>query len=337
MHRFLLFVLACSTLPAQTISSPATSPLGVIGGSVFDQDGAAVMDSEVRIVRALGGLRGYFQTLVAGTAKTDDRGSYRISGLGPGTYYVLAAPPAALLAQDRSYRHTYHPGEVRFDSARTLDVQAGAALLGIDIRLAKSNGVAVKGIVLRPGRNSPAAASPQMPFMRLESDDPSISYLPVRRTFNQFEFVSVPPGQYVLSTRIFVGTGEERRAVLDGRQVVEIGASDIPDLKVAVRPTRYCFGSVVSEEGSAVGAAVITVEGRDLRFNARSGNDGRFVLTAVPAGQYRVRIQGPVNRGASLLSVRLGDREVPDGEFEFTGSNGPLVLTVRLAPPPGAR
>src|SRR2546428_7196786 len=62
---------------------------GAIAGRILDEDGEAMPGATVRVMRYQY-LQGDRRLVQAGTAQTDDKGSYRVWGLMPGDYYVTA-------------------------------------------------------------------------------------------------------------------------------------------------------------------------------------------------------------------------------------------------------
>jgi hypothetical protein len=64
---------------------------GVITGTILDEQGEAIPGTPVRVLRY--GMQSGVRTLQqAGSGSTDDRGIYRVYGLQPGEYLVLATP-----------------------------------------------------------------------------------------------------------------------------------------------------------------------------------------------------------------------------------------------------
>jgi hypothetical protein len=124
--------------------------------------------------------------------RTNDRGEYRIFGLEPGDYIVMATAPFeasgavlpmsdstvdALLAQlrqgrrvatpgtavaapppDSTYSPTFYPGTVSLDAAAMVKLSAGQETIGIDIRQERTPVSSVGGIV-RTADGSPAAGA----------------------------------------------------------------------------------------------------------------------------------------------------------------------------------
>src|SRR5262249_26889546 len=63
------------------------------------------------------------------SGQTDDRGEFRLFGLGPGSYYVSAQDPAfRSVSSPRGVQHyspTYYPGTPFADQAKTIAVATG--------------------------------------------------------------------------------------------------------------------------------------------------------------------------------------------------------------------
>jgi hypothetical protein len=64
-------------------------PAAIVSGEVLDEFNDPVPDVEIRVL-AIQMKLGQMYLRVAGKAITDDRGQYRVPGLHPGKYYVVA-------------------------------------------------------------------------------------------------------------------------------------------------------------------------------------------------------------------------------------------------------
>src|SRR5438445_11537781 len=72
-------------------------PVAVVSGEVLDEYSDPVQDAEIRLLAVQMRL-GQMDLRVAGKAMTNDRGEYRIAGLHPGKYYVVAEYKSKALA-----------------------------------------------------------------------------------------------------------------------------------------------------------------------------------------------------------------------------------------------
>jgi hypothetical protein len=320
MRSLLLVALSWTALLAQA----GPSGFGSISGRVLSRDGVPVRDARIGVYYSVN--RDEKRPIeVAKSGKTDERGEYRIEEVSPGRYFVSAAPPQSLLQQDPSYRHTYYPGEITFGAANAVELRANGALRGIDLRLRASPGVAVSGTVQRPPVATPETATKKMLDMRLEADHPFMDILASAQSSDRFEFASVPPGRYVLDTWSDEEDERGRRSTFDSRQILVVGTSDLTGVVVKVNPTRGFAGKVVSATGEGIRSITINILGRTRGAHDLGSEDGSFNIPGLPAGLYRVSSGFPSL--CSFRSVRLGEVEVGEGEFEFTGTNGPLLIT----------
>jgi len=95
---------------------------GSISGSVMDERGEPVVGAPVRVLPQLL-IAGRTQWLVGTFAVTDDRGAYRISGLGPGKYVVSVPSVQATLPASATVR----PPGASAGTSRTDLIAAGEA------------------------------------------------------------------------------------------------------------------------------------------------------------------------------------------------------------------
>lgn len=105
-----------------------------------------------------------------------------------------------------------------------------------------------------------------------------------------YHFVNLPPGPYEL-TAALPGTGSRFGTAV--RKVrLRRRAADVPPVALELElPSTRVEGVVRDAESRPVaGAAIVSAESRR---RATSGEDGRFVLTAVEAGSTRLLVSAP--------------------------------------------
>jgi hypothetical protein len=101
---------------------------GAIAGRIADENGEPLAGAAVAVMQ-YGLVQGERRLVQAGTAQTDDTGSYRVWGLMPGDYYVSVA---ATEGESASLTPTYFPGV-------GLVAEAKAVALGISQEVVEIN------------------------------------------------------------------------------------------------------------------------------------------------------------------------------------------------------
>ena len=132
---------------------------------------------------ALGGLRGPGRPGgPAGNDSTDDRGEFRIAGLGPGKYYLQATVFRREMGMTRNMRRadgaeadtyvsTYFPGTTEATSATAVELGVGQEFLGLSMQVKKARVFRVRGtvqggepvgirVMAMPAPSRPRAATP---------------------------------------------------------------------------------------------------------------------------------------------------------------------------------
>jgi hypothetical protein len=130
----------------------ALPPGAVVTGRIIDETGEAIAHVSVSLER-----RRYIDSarrLVAESgSSTDDRGEFRIFGVPPGDYVIVARFDATDLgSRDRvRYVPTYYPGTPVASEAQRVTVGPGQEVPGITIALARAATATVRGIIRSSG------------------------------------------------------------------------------------------------------------------------------------------------------------------------------------------
>ena len=133
----------------------ALPPGAVVTGRIVDETGEAVAHVSVSLER-----RRYIDSarrLVAESGSTtDDRGEFRIFGVPPGDYVIVARFDASDLgSRDRvRYVPTDYPGTPVAGEAQRVTVGAGQEVPGITFALARAATATVRGIIRSSGHAS---------------------------------------------------------------------------------------------------------------------------------------------------------------------------------------
>jgi hypothetical protein len=277
----------------------------LVGGTVVDEHGEPVEGiavSAFQLVRRNGRVIGGSRTTAS---VTDDRGQYRIIALPPGSYLISAAATGgvAMTGGSGGYVTSYHPAATDIPLARSVAVDAGSELIGIDIMLNPVRTATVSGLVLDPaGRpfagsvSLTASARAGVPSVRSRSAQTD--------AIGRFVLRGVPPGDYVLKAPLQGGGSP-----LFGMQYVTVIDGDDP-----------APGTLTLTEGA-------TLEGRLVLEVAPGMNPAGLELTYASTDYDR---DPPVHRSSFVREFGPGGSW--DGTFRLTGVFGLSRLTLPRLP-----
>ncbi len=283
---------------------------GVITGRVVDDGGEPAERVSVRAVmqRRVGG-----QTRITGTGQmdqTDDQGHFRIFGIPPGDYLVVAEPGerrgffmggGTVQGIDVDTIPTYGPGTVNPAEALKVQVQAGNEV-AMDIQLVAAKVATVRGRVLT-SRGDPL----EMGMVRLQMAGGDYVGMgkggPVMGG-GQFEIDGVAPGTYTIVAQ----------GMMRGPE-----GPDGPPPEVAVE--------TVTVEGEDVTVPLTTGPGSTAR--------GRLVIegdASALAGREPRLMSFTPGGGAPGMAFPGRGRVAADLTFEMSGLRGEQVLAVQSLP-----
>ncbi|MEZ5402099.1 MAG: carboxypeptidase-like regulatory domain-containing protein [Bryobacteraceae bacterium] len=321
--------------PAQKLGSIDFQlvPHAVVTGRVDDEDGDPVVHASVQLFRYVYTDRG--KTLrTAGAAQTNDLGEYRIFGVGPGKYYLQAAyrrgpvdtGPARPGEADEDYVPVYYPAATSIESATPIEIAAGAAARGVDVRLSKARTYRVAGRVTGgPSEGRPGSV------MLLRRATPGAGYFEEQRfggrgsSWNSrtgaFEIRNITPGSYTLIARSDRGREERWSASVP----IEIGNADLTGLDLALQLSQPVTGAVRIEGESTVDLSRLRIAFADPggRGGASGGYgevdaEGRFEVRGAGAGAFDVNIF-PMPAGHYLKAVKMGERQLDGNTLDLPG------------------
>jgi hypothetical protein len=297
---------------------------GSISGRVTDAAGNRLVGVEVEVVREKGGRPDGLRPAPVAFAQTTADGSYQLSDLRPGDYYVRAytsrvvQPTANGVAL--AYASTFYPGVPTLGEAQRLRLSPGQELLDIDITLGTSRRFRVSGTVSDASGESinglrvvlhPTASSGG-PAAELSA--------PVDKA-GRFEIRDVAPNTYIVNAR------DLRRPMrwFSATQTLTVTA-DVADLEVRAKPGAYLVGRVLRDVGAAKTLAVaglgvgfeIRVAGLEFVSGMgpfRVAADGSFLVES-PGGPVVLKVRN-VPAGWMLKSIYLDGSQIDDEPIDF--------------------
>jgi hypothetical protein len=337
-----------SVQSGQTISSFVftMTPSGVVSGKVKFDDAEPAVNVAVQLFRSYydRGRHGY---AAAASARTDDRGEYRLHGLEPGSYYVAALyqapakPPGAEQLErkdangnplpDLSYAVTFFPEAQKMSDAVPVKIAPGQEVAGIDIFLTMVHTVRVRGRVIG-GLKGGVVASPNVTLRWNDPDNTASVNAPINITLDKdqnFEIQGVTTGPYLL-----VASGVEDGVTLTGRLPLNVGDADVADVDVVVDAESMWSGKIrLDQDGATVPPGlVISLQPRrpiTSATRAQVSENGEFSIPFVPGETYDLYVtNGPSD--SYVKSVRLANAEQLDQGLEASSGGVPTALDVIL-------
>jgi Carboxypeptidase regulatory-like domain len=316
-------------------------PTAVISGRITDEDGDPM--SGVRVI-ALKKKPGKSTRESVGTEATNDLGEYRVAGLFPGQYWIVAMPPVdfrdyekqekSLTSEgqpDTRYVNTYYPGTYDAMQASAVTLKAGDEM-PVNFTLVPARTYRVRGIIT----GVTAAQKPSVELFSKAGDSYRANANEVGPD-GQFEVRGVAPGSYVVRA----STPTESQS-FTARQDVSVVAADVEGVKLTPQSS-FTLSGHLRIEGSA--AADLTQYSANLRqaelpedpgffmsqeffgTNAPVDRLGNFEWKNVNPGNYIVQVYGGDGQGFFLKSVKLGGRDIATG---FT-AGGPATLDLLVS------
>lgn len=310
----------------------------VISGRVTDEDGDPM--SGVRVF-ALRKVPGKTKREALGAEATNDLGEYRLSGLFPGQYWVVATPAPDFrdYEQEKSapgddpgdpridtrYLTTYYPGTYDGSEAIPLTLKAGDEM-PVNLTMVPGRTYRVRGIVT-------GIKAGEKPIVELVSKAGDSVHSNEAGPDGRFEMRGVGPGSYLLR----VSSGSDTQP-LSARQEINVVSADVEGLKLAPQPAFAISGHVHVEGGAAGGLDQYSVNLRSAELsegpglfllkeffgaNAQVDRLGNFEWKEVNLGTYIVQLFGADRQSNCFLkSVTLGGRDVSTG---FTASGKAML------------
>jgi hypothetical protein len=241
-----------------------------------------------------------------GARLTDDQGGYRVYGVPPGEYLVLASVADGSRGQIATivppgYAPTYFPGTPKASEAQVISVGLSQDVSEIDLMLARVGTVTISGIVT-DSQGKPAGASVILATSQRSGGLAAEPIMSGSGADGRFQMRSVPPGEWVVQA---TGPSGPRAEGEFTAQFLTVESHDITDVHLQLSAGSRVEGHVVFDGVGDVAPASV-------------------VITALPSDFDRAPLGGG---GAGRLA-----QAASDGTFALDGLNGPRRIRLVRAP-----
>lgn len=311
--------------------------MSLISGRVLDEANEPISGVRVWAMRPV-----FFEgrrRLVPGgvPAMTDDAGQYRLLGLTPGSYFVMADIAETWTVVENGierimgYAQTYYPGTPGFTDARRVAVGVGEEASNTDFALIPGRAATVAGTVY-DSQGRPAGGRQMTLGQEFRGPGQTFAMTSNGTTVaadGTFRLTGLAPGDYKLSVR----TTTEVNGVTvqeSAAATITVSGVDIDNLALITSSGWTVSGTLVTDTGDPVPAAPrgrMRVTGRPLSsdplpmgpgpaFNADNGrvtDDSTFTTPGL-YGPARLRVTLPDEW--AVKSIQFDGRDVTDETLE---------------------
>jgi protocatechuate 3,4-dioxygenase beta subunit len=310
--------------------------MSIIGGRITDEAGEPFAGVRVVVMRPE-----YFEgarRLVAVRDRTTDAtGQYRVLGLTPDTYYLLATirDTWTVIEEGRErqigYTSTYFPGTPDIADAAPLAVGLGAEMAGADFSMIRGGVASVSGSAVdsqgRPLQGETVYLTQEFRSRSLTRVFP-VSGSALVAPDGSFVLKNLPPGHYKLTMRVSRDEGAGLGLRETSANVIAVDGADIEGVRLVTQPPWSISGQVLTETGQSpvFARGRMRLEPKLVSGDADPGAggdvdgwvraDGTFTVARV-FGAARLQVTMP--RGWTLKSVLQDGRDITDAAIEARG------------------
>jgi protocatechuate 3,4-dioxygenase beta subunit len=296
----------------------------VVTGIVADTDGEPLEGLAMHVwrLRYWNGRRISEAATEVSVRRTDDRGHYRLHGLQPGTYYVVASDdPSGASREVTAAPRSYYPAASVIGEASTIRVDVGVDAEGTHLTFNPARTFRIAGraedsegnplerpLILAGSTRAGVAIAAQMAMMSGKT----------------FSFDHVPPGSYVLHAT------QHRFQRENGAFVMNIDGSGRPTVTTGQLQQEFATQFVDVTDGDVTQLNVITSKGTTISGRILVEGD-RFRDSRTPLPFDIVSADpdfAPPPAQFRPWTIRVN----PDSSFQIDGLHGPVRFTSSAAP-----
>jgi protocatechuate 3,4-dioxygenase beta subunit len=305
--------------------------MSVITGRITDEVGEPISGVQVWAMRSTY-FEGRRKLVPVGNIMSDDSGQYRILGLVPGTYYVMATIRETWTVTDggveqvMGYAPTYFPGSTSVSDARRVTVAVGQEASSTDFSLIPGRAAKVSGTAV-DSRGRPLGGQSVSVNQEFRGPNSMMMFGGSGATVaadGTFTIKNLAPGEYKLMVRTETEGKIPMQQVQEASAVpIVVSGIDIDNVTLVTSAGWSASGQVVDDHGGApnIPRDRIRIAARPLNGDTdprmgfgkpdsgRVKDDGMFAVSNV-FGPARIRVTLP--DGWMVKAVMHDGRDVAD-------------------------
>lgn len=318
------------------------NPQSVVTGKVVDEDGDPVERAFVSLISARGATARRGQVLAGAT---NDLGEFRLAGVPPGRYFVMARREGTFVTpgatQEYGYPPTYYPSARDESSAAPVVLTAGQDVTGLTIPLRRTTMQRIRGRVEGMAKTSgregyQVMVTPRGTGMMTGFRGGFAGGGGRVRPDGAFETAGLPPGSYTLQVVQFA----QGPPVTVGRTNVELGDTRLDNVVLYAGAPLEISGQIRTDAESQVnlGSTRIALGGGG-GFGGGPGMsqsavkpDGSFSLRRVGRDHFPITVTAP--QGTYVKSITVGGQEVLLAGLDLTAAEAVAPMNILLGTKP---
>src|SRR3989441_10564709 len=308
---------------------------GVITGRITDLEGHPIIGQRVNILAKGDSGKSPISFLPTRKNQTDDRGIYRIYGLGPGSYRVSVGQAAAggsgvnIMGMGGSqYAKTFYPGVTEESKATLIEINEGTEATNIDITLGKSDrGFSVSGRVVDAESGKPIASS-YIGYSSVNAANQQLgamNFAGIQTDANgKFRLEGIQPGHYAA---FMIAIGQENSSYSDPARF-DVSDGDVTGIEIKVRRGATIEGIAVIENNTDPAAAALLQSVSLIAYTSDEKSttapsysrgsinaDGTFRFAGLAPGKVRISMMvfAAPKKGVQLVRTEVGGVEQTEG------------------------
>jgi protocatechuate 3,4-dioxygenase beta subunit len=306
---------------------------GVVTGRITDAEGHPLIGERVNIaLKDSSPDPGQQFMFGSNRYQTDDRGIYRVYGLGPGSYRVSVgeastAGGVGIMGMGGSqYVKTFYPSVQDESRATIIEIKEGTEFASVDITVNKpEKGFSVSGRVIDADSGAPAASVYIGQSVVDESSQRvgGMNFTGTQTDANgKFHLEGLRPGRYAVYTM----AARDENSTYSEQVIFEVADSDVTGIEIKLRRGATLNGVAVIENNSDPAVAALLqsvslyayVEQKNSSpsyAQSRIAADSSFRMAGLAPGKARLGVQGFPNppKGLSLVRTELDGLDQKDG------------------------